>query len=627
VEGAENMRWSGSRKDVPGLIAPLVYLVALAVLGCIVSVSLLVHQVDLNAGQDARASVAGALKHQISNRAAATFQSGRWDDAVEKLYDQFDPGWASTNLAYSMDSYVIDAAGRVLWSMAAEQAHPAPDPRRVMPAGYAALLAQLPRTQEEAARLTTGIAILARFEGGPAIIAAMPVLPLMRHHDLPDGRLHYMVFIEPIDAKMLDGWEGAFQLGPLALKAPGLSPAKNRLPLTDADGQDIATLEWPPSVAGRDALLDVLPVLAGGGVAFATIAIWLLRLIQRSRADLHHSMAEAHRAAAEAHDNAAEANTARRQAETYAAETERERHRADELARREVEAQEQHRLQLRETQRHVAAELRTSLASMFEQLLDSAGALERSADQTLTIIADQQLSAGAARDRSRDASAAVRSISSTLDTLFESIAAISAASRNAQDAAQLVSERSAQAAATSGNLLENIRMVDQSAQLIAQTSTRTNLLALNATIEAASAGQAGAGFAVVAGEVKALAKQAGHTTDVIQGCIAGITLAANETVALVGSVDSITASLLADVSSSAATADQQREAVQAIRRNSVGVARDAGTVDQVVGSISDSLDDVASTARSTREIGLAVRGHVEQLKSRFTDLMSQLEAA
>lgn len=606
-----------SEEKCGGPLAPLLTLIGLAVIGAALVVASLVHRVDHSDTVTMHALISGALKRETRNLADSAASTSHWDDAVDHLYGRIDPDWARTNLSYPMHSYIIDDSGRMLWACPPNgKGTPVPLTSAIGP-GVSALMSRLPRTQQAAAAMTTAIAFPVRFQGRPALIAGMAILPLLRPKQV--GQLRYLVFVRELDAPMLSAWRDAYGLRGIGWSTL-TGDAPDRLLIRGAQGEPIGTLAWPRSTAGQDALCGILPILLAVGAAFALTSASLLRLILRSRRKLEDSMRAAKAEAGRAADSAVEAARALEEAEAARAQ-------ADQLAARAAEERSRHELQLRETQRNVAEELRQSLASLVADLLESAGTLEQSADTMLAVIAGQQAEAGTILDRSHLASRATQSISDRLAELSDSIAEIGAASERAHVAASNASRQSARARGTNDNLIHNVDLIREAADLITQIAGQTNLLALNATIEAARAGEAGRGFAIVAGEVKGLARQVGDTTTAIKGRVDGVFSAARETVELVDQVDGIMAALLDAVGRAATTAHQQREAVGAIQRNSIGIADNARTSDEAITAISSALDDVAETAGSTRAIGLAVREHAEKLEARFSALVERLEAA
>jgi methyl-accepting chemotaxis protein len=607
-----------ARKGATGPLPLLLTLIGLAVLGAALIVVALIREADRNETVVMREMVIGALKREERSLSDSIFSTSHWDDAVEHLYGNLDAPWATSNLSYGVHSYIIDGHGTMLWSCPPNAKGREVPIAAAIGKGFPVLLARLPHSQGEAQRMTTGTSFLVSFQGRPAVIAGMAILPLLHPHDV--GPLRYIVFVRELNTKVLSGWGEAFGLPWIRWATTPDGDWSSEILVRDVTGTPIGLLDWPSSSAGMDALKGILPLLIAVGLAFAVTSAWLLWLILRSRQRLKDSMRIARDEAVRAEESA------RRTAEALA-EAKVEKARADQLAHRETTERAQHAAQLQESQRRIARELRESLASLVTDLLGSAEALERSAETMLGVVARQQADAGAIRHRSYEASQATHTISETLTQLSASIVEIGAASERAHLAASDASQHSARARGTNGNLLHNVDLIRDAANLIGQISNQTNLLALNATIEAARAGEAGRGFAVVAGEVKGLAQQAGDTTTAIKGRVDGVAAAVRETVALVDQVDGIMAALLEAVGRAASTAHQQHEAVAAIQRTSIGIAENARTSDEAIAAISAALDQVAATAGSTRTIGLAVRGRAEQLDARFAALVTQLEAA
>ena len=248
-----------------------------------------------------------------------------------------------------------------------------------------------------------------------------------------------------------------------------------------------------------------------------------------------------------------------------------------------------------------------SLRTLVGRIGGGVGQIAAAAEQLSAVTAQTSAGVQAQKLETEQTATAMHQMAATVQEVAQNAEQASLAARDADLEAQqgnrvvqqavdqidsLASEVE-QSAKAIADLNQESARIGSVLEVIRNVAEQTNLLALNAAIEAARAGEQGRGFAVVADEVRALAKRAQDSTEEIESLIAGLQRMAKGAV-------------------------QQMDSSRDLTRRTVELAGEAGDalgrITQAVSTIEQMKQQIAAAAEEQSAVAEAINESVTRVR-------------
>ncbi len=272
--------------------------------------------------------------------------------------------------------------------------------------------------------------------------------------------------------------------------------------------------------------------------------------------------------------------------------------------------------------------MQTSLSGLIQSISENAQNVASASEEFSAV--SQQISANSEETsaQANTVSAATEEVNRGLQTVAsateEMSASIQEIAKNATEAAKVAENAMKTATETNAivaKLGESSAEIGQVIKVITSIAQKTDLLALNATVEAARAGEVGAGFAVVANEVKELAKQTATATEDISRKIETIQADAKSAVKaiasiseVIGQVNNISGTIATAVEEQSATTSEMSRNVSEAAKGSGDVAKNIQGVAQAAQSTSQGATDSLKAAAQLAEMSTKLQELVLRFK-------------